>query len=557
MRSANSDYSATSTSAAAVYPYLDTLNGIATDVYCPNAAAAVSSVQHQSLQYHQYGDLMVNHVERENYAQTFYNNIPQSDYIHQQSPHLPQQLGYNNSPTGLGCLATTTNNYQNGFHAGPAASANGQLISSQLASLCYDASVWPTGFANSTAGEGLSKKHSPSSQRYYASGHDSPSLSKEQESMMLKSENEIIVATEAGMHDNGDKMCTLNNNTSILNANNGFSMLNEQSIKSGKSNSKGKVKDGSGNNNNHNNNSAHGLANNCNRGDNKSNLKQKRKKDELERQVKSEASGGGTGISLSSGNEMHGSMMLGNEYGVSNGAGGGGQAHGGCTANSNGRKCLTWACKICKKKSSTPDRRKQATMRERRRLRKVNEAFETLKKRTCPNPSQRLPKVEILRNAIEYIENLEELLKTSSSSSSSGTATGSSYAFSSSLNSKSSPQSIANRISSYRSNQYLSSGSLLVTSSNYVNSDDNKSNLSTDVSHLGFHSIKLFSLSLSSGCLFQSSNLSSSILNSSQKLYEETYSYPSKCQALVVFSFLTEIDQIIISILIGPCHLSE
>jgi hypothetical protein len=82
-----------------------------------------------------------------------------------------------------------------------------------------------------------------------------------------------------------------------------------------------------------------------------------------------------------------------------------------CTANSNGRKCLTWACKICKKKSSTPDRRKQATLRERRRLRKVNEAFETLKRRTCPNPNQRLPKVEILRNAIEYIENLEELLK--------------------------------------------------------------------------------------------------------------------------------------------------
>jgi len=88
-----------------------------------------------------------------------------------------------------------------------------------------------------------------------------------------------------------------------------------------------------------------------------------------------------------------------------------------CTANSNGRKCLAWACKVCKKKSSTPDRRKQATLRERRRLRKVNEAFETLKKRTCPNPNQRLPKVEILRNAIEYIENLEDLLKCSSSSS--------------------------------------------------------------------------------------------------------------------------------------------
>lgn len=57
------------------------------------------------------------------------------------------------------------------------------------------------------------------------------------------------------------------------------------------------------------------------------------------------------------------------------------------------------------------DRRKAATMRERRRLRKVNEAFETLKKRTCTNPNQRMPKVEILRNAIDYIENLEEMLQ--------------------------------------------------------------------------------------------------------------------------------------------------
>lgn len=40
----------------------------------------------------------------------------------------------------------------------------------------------------------------------------------------------------------------------------------------------------------------------------------------------------------------------------------------------------------------------------------MNEAFETLKKRTCSNPNQRLPKVEILRNAIEYIEGLEEVL---------------------------------------------------------------------------------------------------------------------------------------------------
>ncbi|GFU25858.1 transcription factor SUM-1, partial [Nephila pilipes] len=41
----------------------------------------------------------------------------------------------------------------------------------------------------------------------------------------------------------------------------------------------------------------------------------------------------------------------------------------------------------------------------------VNEAYEILKRRTCPNANQRLPKVEILRNAIDYIENLEELLQ--------------------------------------------------------------------------------------------------------------------------------------------------
>jgi len=41
----------------------------------------------------------------------------------------------------------------------------------------------------------------------------------------------------------------------------------------------------------------------------------------------------------------------------------------------------------------------------------VNEAFEVLKRRTCTNPNQRLPKVEILRNAIEYIESLEDLLQ--------------------------------------------------------------------------------------------------------------------------------------------------
>lgn len=35
------------------------------------------------------------------------------------------------------------------------------------------------------------------------------------------------------------------------------------------------------------------------------------------------------------------------------------------------RACLLWACKACKRKNVTVDRRKAATMRERRRLRRV------------------------------------------------------------------------------------------------------------------------------------------------------------------------------------------
>ncbi|XP_077089929.1 myogenic factor 6 [Siphateles boraxobius] len=73
-------------------------------------------------------------------------------------------------------------------------------------------------------------------------------------------------------------------------------------------------------------------------------------------------------------------------------------------------QCLMWACKICKRKSAPTDRRKAATLRERRRLKKINEAFDALKKKTVPNPNQRLPKVEILRSAISYIEKLQDLL---------------------------------------------------------------------------------------------------------------------------------------------------
>lgn len=74
-------------------------------------------------------------------------------------------------------------------------------------------------------------------------------------------------------------------------------------------------------------------------------------------------------------------------------------------------QCLMWACKICKRKSAPTDRRKAATLRERRRLKKINEAFDALKRKTVANPNQRLPKVEILRSAISYIERLQELLQ--------------------------------------------------------------------------------------------------------------------------------------------------
>lgn len=73
-------------------------------------------------------------------------------------------------------------------------------------------------------------------------------------------------------------------------------------------------------------------------------------------------------------------------------------------------QCLPWACKVCKRKSVSVDRRRAATLREKRRLKKVNEAFEALKRSTLLNPNQRLPKVEILRSAIQYIERLQSLL---------------------------------------------------------------------------------------------------------------------------------------------------
>ncbi|KAF8790977.1 uncharacterized protein LOC129960877 [Argiope bruennichi] len=82
--------------------------------------------------------------------------------------------------------------------------------------------------------------------------------------------------------------------------------------------------------------------------------------------------------------------------------------------NNHQRRCLLWACKACKRKSVTVDRRQAATMRERRRLRKVNEAYEALKRVSTRDPNQRLAKVDILKNAIEYIESLEDILHVSS-----------------------------------------------------------------------------------------------------------------------------------------------
>ena len=72
--------------------------------------------------------------------------------------------------------------------------------------------------------------------------------------------------------------------------------------------------------------------------------------------------------------------------------------------------CLVWACKACKRRSGPHDRRRAATLRERRRLKRVNQAYEALKRCACANPNQRLPKVEILRNAIAYICNLQRML---------------------------------------------------------------------------------------------------------------------------------------------------
>lgn len=74
-------------------------------------------------------------------------------------------------------------------------------------------------------------------------------------------------------------------------------------------------------------------------------------------------------------------------------------------------RCFFWACSNCRRKKSTlAEKRRAATQRERRRLCRVNAAFEILKHKTCVNSQQRLPKVTILRSAIRYIEKLQTIL---------------------------------------------------------------------------------------------------------------------------------------------------
>lgn len=81
-------------------------------------------------------------------------------------------------------------------------------------------------------------------------------------------------------------------------------------------------------------------------------------------------------------------------------------------ASSSSRRVMLGRC---------AERRRVATERERRRLQRVNAAFDLLRERTCchvinysvaprPLPGHRLSKLAVLRRAISYIEHLEHLL---------------------------------------------------------------------------------------------------------------------------------------------------
>uniref|UniRef100_A0A182TG85 Myogenic muscle-specific protein N-terminal domain-containing protein n=1 Tax=Anopheles melas TaxID=34690 RepID=A0A182TG85_9DIPT len=73
----------------------------------------------------------------------------------------------------------------------------------------------------------------------------------------------------------------------------------------------------------------------------------------------------------------------------------------GCMASPN-RPCLTWACKACKKKSVAVDRRKAATLRERRRLRKVSVTVPRRGTRLHLPPRQTTEKLRCLRKTCFY-----------------------------------------------------------------------------------------------------------------------------------------------------------
>uniref|UniRef100_A0A672TU93 Myogenic factor 6 n=1 Tax=Strigops habroptila TaxID=2489341 RepID=A0A672TU93_STRHB len=63
------------------------------------------------------------------------------------------------------------------------------------------------------------------------------------------------------------------------------------------------------------------------------------------------------------------------------------------------------------RKSAPTDRRKAATLRERRRTEEDQRSLRGFEKADCGEPqTRRLPKVEILRSAISYIERLQDLL---------------------------------------------------------------------------------------------------------------------------------------------------
>ena len=53
-------------------------------------------------------------------------------------------------------------------------------------------------------------------------------------------------------------------------------------------------------------------------------------------------------------------------------------------------QCLVWACRACKRMRRVLDRRAMATVRERKRLSKVNEAFECLRQHTGSSSNHRL-----------------------------------------------------------------------------------------------------------------------------------------------------------------------